>query len=146
MTDNTSIDPRYLSYDKDEVQRILDSVAPHPEISADELLAQTLTDATIAKLKAMRQAQRPDAIILISDGKTLIPANIRTYGSTFEMYFIHIQTVSYDHPADISVRAVFVTADPNNNEWAVHIHDITSAIDAKIDSQAEGDPTSLIND
>lgn len=143
---NAKVDPRYLTYNKDEVQQLLDNIAPHPEISVDELLAQTLTPATIAKLKAMRQTQRNAAIILISDGATLIPANIRYYGSTFEMYFIHIQAGSQASPADISLQAVFVTAEPNDSGWAVHTHDITSAIDAKLDSQAEGDPTSLIND
>ena len=55
---NAKVDPRYLAYNKDEVQQILDNIAPHPEISVDELLEQTLTPATIAKLKAMLEAMK----------------------------------------------------------------------------------------
>lgn len=143
MANKTTVNQKYLHYQTTkEVEKILDAVRPHTEITVEELMASTLSADTKAKLKAIRNEGDTGAVILISHGETLVPANVYTYGSTFMMYFM----LMTGDANGLSAEIVYVEANANGSRWTVTRRNITSEIDSKLSAADSDDPLSLLDD
>jgi hypothetical protein len=90
----TNVDPRYLSYDKGDVERILQSVDGKvlavTEFSADQV-STTVSEQMAAALTAMRTRYGNNkSLVLVPTDATptgYIPATVTENGSTFSMYY-----------------------------------------------------------
>lgn len=92
----TNVDPRYLSFDKDDVERILQSVDGKvfavTEFSADQV-STTVSEQMAAALTAMRTRYGNNkSLVFIPTDATptgYIPATVTENGSTFSMYYFY---------------------------------------------------------
>lgn len=143
MANKTTVNPKYLHYQTtEEVEKILDAVRPHTEITVEELMASTLSADTKAKLKAIRNEGDTGAVVLISNGDTLIPANIFAYSGTFAMYF----TLVSGNATGLTAELVHIEANSNSSRWTVTRRNLTADIDRKLELTDSDDPTSLIEE
>lgn len=143
MDNKTTVNPKYLHYQTtEEVEKILDAVRPHTEITVEELMASTLSADTKAKLKAIRNEGDAGAVILISNGDTLIPTNIFAYSGTFAIYFTFVS----GNANGLTAELVYIEANANSSRWTVTRRNLTADIDRKLELTDSDDPTSLIEE